>query len=370
MRVIFEGEVRADHGHFFLDSRPEQASGDVVDLSDAFAGQCSGLCGAAFPGFLYMLTGLRFGGVGLRMERHEEAPAPPGAGWEEVAEVSFEPRSDDTVLLAGDGQEAWPLALGAVPYRVRHCVTGMDAGNAADQRSPEEPLIERWLMQWWPAPAAPDAVLRQTSDVATRSHRWAGEQRPLSRPATRPLSKARAWEVERERAERSNLLWRGGGRPSEPLARMEGAAVDLVRVDRQLAEAVAAADAATQRAIARWAARLAFTAAGLAEVDWIAPALAALDRQEEFPPPFPHRHLIWERILDDARIRHTSVAAWNGYPPDIVQQQAALPALRQARGEDALRAAVETLVTAMAVSGPTYRTVLTSTRRAFPHLTT
>jgi hypothetical protein len=51
----------------------------------------------------------------------------------------------------------------------------------------------------------------------------------------------------------------------------------MAQFDIGLAEAIAAASPAAQRSIARWAARRAYEIAGIADLDWVAPALRALD---------------------------------------------------------------------------------------------
>jgi hypothetical protein len=327
MQTLFDGELHVEYSQFYVDSRPEPAR---WELADAFAGQRSGLCGAADPGFLCLLTGLRFGGVGLTVERHDEPPSYDDA-WEEIVEVSFLPASDDVLLqeLAGD-HGPWPLAaLDEVSYRVRYCGTGMAQGHQTDLRMRGQPQVDRYLLQFWPAPAAPDRVVKQTSGQAAYWHRTARERQPPPPPPPEE-QEAQEREAEQRRLIQENLMWRGR-LPSERLRRMEGpVASELARVDRKLVEAIDTADAGTQRSLARWAARRAYTVAGLADVTWIAPALTALERGEALPAPFGSRHRVWERVLDDKRIRHTTVAAWDGSTSEVVRQRAAIPALRHA----------------------------------------
>lgn len=46
----------------------------------------------------------------------------------------------------------------------------MDSAHQAGPRRRGEPPIDHYLIQLWPAPTAPDAVLRQTSDQAGYWH--------------------------------------------------------------------------------------------------------------------------------------------------------------------------------------------------------
>lgn len=80
--VLFDGDVEVHYG--FLALKPATAA---ADPAAGRAGQLNGLCGAAEPGCLSMVTGLHTGGVPVRIEAHDEEP-PVGAEWEEVVEVS------------------------------------------------------------------------------------------------------------------------------------------------------------------------------------------------------------------------------------------------------------------------------------------
>ncbi|ARQ70748.1 hypothetical protein [Streptomyces marincola] len=364
MRTLFEGELDVSYHQFFVDSRPRPGRGDTEGVD---FGERPGLCDASLPGCLQLITGLRFGGVGLRVERHDEAP-PYEDGWEDIVEVSFLPATDDVVLMELEGRrDLPPLALDEVSHRVRYCGTGMDAAHRLDMRLDGQPQTDRYLLQFWPAPPAPDRVVKQTSAAAAYWNGLTFKPRPVPE---RPWKEREAeWrEAERRRLERENLLWRGL-RPSERMRRLAGrVAPELSRLDRGLVEAIDAADAATHRALARWAARRAYTVAGLAEVDWVAPALAALDCGEPLPAPFYSRHRVWERVLDDERIPKTTAVAFDGRTREVVPQQAAIPALRDASEPDPLRAVVHTLFTAAAAYGADYPALFAEARRAFPAL--
>ena len=81
------------------------------------------------------------------------------------------------------GERYWPLDLTETSYRVRYCATGMDEGRELDTRviddedqEDEDRAYDRYVLQFWPAPPAPDQVLRQTSETAAYWHGWVREQ--------------------------------------------------------------------------------------------------------------------------------------------------------------------------------------------------
>ncbi|WP_405432163.1 hypothetical protein [Micromonospora sp. NBC_00617] len=160
---------------------------------------------------------------------------------------------------------------------------------------------DRYLLCFWPegstgddpsdAVARADAILRQTSQAAAYWHGWAAGLPPAP-SLWEQVEAEQLRRLERERRDeeyrRRDELRRWGGRlPSERLRQVRGNIQGLVLLDRDLVDGVAAADAATQRQIAIWAARRAFTVAGLADLDWMAPAWAALDRAGRCPPSSP-----------------------------------------------------------------------------------
>jgi hypothetical protein len=201
VRRPVEGEVFAHYGRLYVVSDPD---GSGPDLGVAFAGQFSGWCGAATPGALWLHTGLHTGDVGFTVEVHEQAP-PLDAVWEDVVEVSFRPVSADSALEEWAGEATWPLGLEVTDYRVRYCAQGMDRARERDTRSDDEPPLDRYLLQFWPAPPEPDRVLGQTSAIAAYWHSFAREQPPPPTPAERAGTERRARPA-RETEERERLL--------------------------------------------------------------------------------------------------------------------------------------------------------------------
>ena len=73
--------------------------------------------------------------------------------------------------------EAWagtrcPCRL--ADLRVRYSARGMDTANAVDTLLEDQAPVDTYLLQLWPAPPAPDRVLKQTSELAAYWHRTLG----------------------------------------------------------------------------------------------------------------------------------------------------------------------------------------------------
>ncbi|MFE2756286.1 hypothetical protein ACFXGA_30225 [Actinosynnema sp. NPDC059335] len=121
--------------------------------------------------------------------------------------------------------------------------------------------------------------------------------------------------------------------------------------------------------MAGWGAWGASVQARLADIDWIAPALAAMDRGEPLPPPFDDDRRLWDRLLADERVPHTLVTTPDGRHDDFLQQAMALPAIFTTRERDPLRAALDAVWTAVGAFGRGRHGLLfAELRRAFPVL--
>ncbi|SFO11710.1 hypothetical protein [Actinomadura madurae] len=364
MQVLFSGEVHVHYSQLYVTSSPDLIS----DLQGCFLGQENGLCGAASPGALYLITGLHTGDVGVVVESHSEPP-PVDKDWEEIVEVSFTPETDDVTLMQWAGEAAWSLDLDRVDYRVRYCASGMQAARDADTRLDDEPQIDRYLLQFWPAPPEADRVLKQTTEHAAYWHSFARGLPPAPTPEEQAEA-ARLAELEKERErERAKLRFEthswGGHLPSERLRRVSGNARAMARLDRELGEAIAAADPQVQREVARWVARRAYDVAGLTSIDWIAPALHAMDQGRDLPPPFDDFEQVWPRLWADERVPSTTVTLPHGQIHNFSQQAAAIPALFGAVESDPLQAALDALWAAAAAFGTEHPSLLQEVRIAF-----
>lgn len=90
---------------------------------------------------------------------------------EDVVEAPYEHHGDE-LRMGSFETTSDPLPLAAGSYRVRLCATGLDAAATEEEFDGEEYHVysSRHLIQVWPAPAAPERVLREGS-------RWARDSR-------------------------------------------------------------------------------------------------------------------------------------------------------------------------------------------------
>lgn len=284
MQVIFDGAPFVQYGFVWLSTLDGY---DLPDLVAARGGQVNGLLGAALPGVLSVLTATHTGSVPLRVEAGAAAPVLNDAA-DDVVEASFEARSVDLRLQTfDDGADLTLPAAGS--YRARLSCSAWDAAH--DGTEDEDGTVpDRYLLQLWPAPPAPDAVLRQRSGGTAYWHGVAAST-PAPDPDT-PI--VPAWQDEDDEdeetreafweQERARMRW-GGTVPDDPrLLAVGGYAHQLYGRDRALVEALVDAAPAHQRAVALWAARRVCTTA-TDRVDWSV-ALDAVAAGRPVPPPF------------------------------------------------------------------------------------
>lgn len=163
MTPLYDGPLEVHYGYFYVVPRDTL----VDDLLAARAGQSNGLLGAREPHRLAGITGLHTGAVSIRVEWTPDEP-PVEAGWEDVVEASVDLTDGEHTLVAFDDEIPF-----AVPHtgwhRARYSATAMDAGHALDTAL-DEPAPDSYLLQLWPAPEAPDVVVRQHSQQAGYWH--------------------------------------------------------------------------------------------------------------------------------------------------------------------------------------------------------
>ncbi|MEV0170365.1 hypothetical protein AB0I00_04425 [Streptomyces sp. NPDC050803] len=307
VRRPVDGEVHVHYGQIYVESDPDDFG---LDLAEAFAGQQSGLCGAAVPGALWLMTGLHTGSVGFTVEVHDHAP-PLDPVWEDVVEASFRPVSDSSSLVQWAAEDSWELDLAETDYRVRYCAHGMDKAHDFDTRLDEEPQQDRYLLQFWPAAPTPDRIVKQTSTIAAYWHDYARRQPPPPTPAERAEAERQAREAQEKQEEERQLAyerWEWGGQlPSEALRNVGGNVHGLLDFDPALVHALDAADPAAQRAVALLAARRACEAAALADLDWIAAGLTALAEERPLPQPLDDPERMWQALDSDPRVPDRTV---------------------------------------------------------------
>ena len=135
-------------------------------LPDAtFIGQENGLCGVAFDGALFLVTGTHTGSIPVRVVVYDTAP--PLGEWEEIVEAAFAPDTPRAALMGWASDPSVYFELPAADYRVRWSASGMDAGKKQDVADAASPAPDRYELAFWPAPPSPDAVVRQTGITAT-----------------------------------------------------------------------------------------------------------------------------------------------------------------------------------------------------------
>jgi len=119
MTRVFSGPLQVYYAQAYL-----LPAGSVTpELVECFRGQVNGLCGAAVPGKLFLITGLHSGYVGFTVDILETAPALDDA-WEEAVEVSFSVATSDIALVEWAGAAAYPIPLPRGTYRARYCARG------------------------------------------------------------------------------------------------------------------------------------------------------------------------------------------------------------------------------------------------------
>lgn len=324
MRVVYDGRLSVSYGQAYVE--PENPD-DVVDHLEDFAGQINGLLGAAQAGALYLTTGVHTGDVGLRVVI-ADGPVPLGSEWEDVVEATFVPEGPCVVMQwAGEGVPCG-FELLPVPHRVRYSARGMDAGRDADVVMHDEPLVDHYELTFWPADPAPERIVRQGSRIAAYWH------------DARDHVKARRREIQQ----------RWGDNPPSDLLIDVTAAQWLVRRRRDLAEQIAAAAPAAQRAVAYRAARRCAGEHQTESPDWITKALTHQARNEILPPGFERRPEVEEalRRTQEARVAallHTSLPS----PPGRVEPcplDWVIAAILAADHEDPLVAALDALAQA------------------------
>lgn len=337
--VLLDADVHVHYGFLWL-----TAAEDPLPEGDPRAGQENGLCGAAVPGALGMVTGLHTGTVPVRVEALD-APPPLDEAWEDVVEVSF--RAPDRSCLLSAFEDFHQVLLPQTgDLRARWSARGMDAARDADTRLEDEPPLDAYLLQLWPAAPAPGAVLRQTSAAAAY---WHGVARSSARP---PDQEQGAGQQDPSEREAQALLESWGGTP--PAARVlslgYGRALELGEEDRVLLDAVAGLDDEALRRLTAWVCRTSCRRAGLEDVDWVAPTLTALDRGGPLPPPFDDQTAAWDRLHAHwdagATVVQEVTVAVSDDPTrtPLAPEAAALDAVLSAGADDALLAAVDAVV--------------------------
>jgi hypothetical protein len=172
--ILLDAVVRTDYGQFDL-VWDAGYIGFGGDYGEVFGGQVNGLVGAASGRGMYMNLAHRYGGSALRIELHDQAPAVDDSSWEDIVEVSV-------VVPAGSGPQwqTWnsdhegPLDLPGGSYRARISARNRDLASAWPGKVES---TDTYLIEFWPALAAPDEVVKVGSADAKYWHETNGGHR-------------------------------------------------------------------------------------------------------------------------------------------------------------------------------------------------
>jgi len=146
------------------------------DFDRSYQGQVNGLVGAANPQGMHINLARRSGGSPVRMVLWDSQPALDAPQWEDIVEVSIEvPEGHQATWSTWAGTDTGPLSIPPGSYyRVRVCARGRDEGQAGEL---EEGTVDDYLVQLWPAPWQPDAILQVRSHDANYWHQEVGSRR-------------------------------------------------------------------------------------------------------------------------------------------------------------------------------------------------
>lgn len=359
MTTLFDGEIWVEYGYLFLQAWGDEQPG----LDEARGGQSNGLCGAASPGAVSLVTSMTLGHVPLRVELHDVAPEVADE-WEDVVEASLVTATSNLVLTSAQDVVHLPPLPGAGAYRVRYCATHMDAGHDLS-REAGGPVVDHYLLELWPAPPGPDAVVRRTSRVAAYWHDVAASTPPPPTPQERAAAAAEQAEHERIARRAAADAWQrrlwGGRAPTERLLAL-GHPAQLARRDRDLVDAVLDTTEHTQHELKVWAVRRVLEAADGATAAALAPAVAALERGAPVPSPFDDPGTAWPALYPGPAVATMT----SDEPPDLPLDHglgagpAALSAVLAAAHPDPATAAVGAIDAA--ASGPLGDLVLDEAR--------
>lgn len=145
-----------------------------VVSGDAYVGQSSysgsgrrvGLCDATTPGALMLGTARQVGPIPIGVQVFDGPPPPLDAGWQDVAEVPFEPAG--AVRMKGWDPSSTETVLpldAAKTFRVRYAIADADDAGSVSFSETGADLPERYLVQFWPASPAAAEVVREDSAI-------------------------------------------------------------------------------------------------------------------------------------------------------------------------------------------------------------
>jgi hypothetical protein len=161
--VVLYGDVYTGYSQIYVNRA------DGSDIGAYFRGpDGTGLIGVVGNGAV-LGTGLHTGYVLLEVTVDPRDPGAALSEYEDVVEVSMTTEDERFILFCWGGEETHdlsPLTAGGTTYRLRYHARGMDRATNEAGRDIDDPPFDEYLLQIWPAPYKPPALLKMTSRSA------------------------------------------------------------------------------------------------------------------------------------------------------------------------------------------------------------
>jgi hypothetical protein len=171
--LLMDELVETDYGQ--LDLVWSEDGGFDGNADRYFAGQVNGLVRAGDANGVYLHLGRRSGGSYVQVALLDSPPTEPNDSWEYVVEVPvLIPEQSHVQITSWAAESTWDLEVPGASYRLRVSARGRDVG-AADEFA--EGVVDHYLLELWPAPPQPDAIVRIGSDDARYWHAEWGSRR-------------------------------------------------------------------------------------------------------------------------------------------------------------------------------------------------
>lgn len=172
-RTLLDQLIQTDYGQF--DLTWDDDAGFDGDFDRVFDGQVNGLVGAADDGGVYVNLARRSGGSPVKITLLDGEPV-DDPSYQDVVEVSVQiPPGSRVGWMSWAGESGGTLAdVAPGAYRLRVSARDRDAGR--DGEFADGP-VDAYLLQLWPAPIEPDAIVRVVSEDARYWHRELGGRR-------------------------------------------------------------------------------------------------------------------------------------------------------------------------------------------------
>ncbi|WP_143234808.1 hypothetical protein [Paractinoplanes atraurantiacus] len=161
--VVLYGDVFTAYGQIYVNRADGSDIGAYLGGPDG-----TGLIGAVGNGAV-LSTGLHTGYVLLTVTMDQRDPGSASSDFEDIAEISMTTEDERFILFCWGGEESHdlsPLPVAATTYRLRYHARGMDRASAENGRSIDDPPLDEYLLQVWPAPYEPPALPKLTSRAA------------------------------------------------------------------------------------------------------------------------------------------------------------------------------------------------------------